>query len=125
MNQADWDHRRRLTILEHARRTGNVSKTCRFFGVSRSAFYVWREAQAEGGDAALAPRKRGPKKPMPNQYRPELVEKILRLSGKPPTVIAPPTFGHEASRLLARSPCSAATLGRFLFVGPSVRSPLP
>jgi transposase len=43
MTQAERDLRRRLTILENARQTSNVSETCRFFGISRSAFYEWRQ----------------------------------------------------------------------------------
>jgi len=34
----------RLRMLQHAQRvSGNVSQTCRFFGVSRALFYIWKE----------------------------------------------------------------------------------
>ena len=35
----------RLRMLQHAQRiSGNVSQTCRFFGVSRALFYIWKAA---------------------------------------------------------------------------------
>jgi hypothetical protein len=34
----------RLRMLQHAQRVnGNVSQTCRFFGVSRALFYIWKK----------------------------------------------------------------------------------
>ncbi len=36
--------RARLRMLQHAQRpSGNVSQTCRFFGVSRSLYYIWKK----------------------------------------------------------------------------------
>jgi transposase-like protein len=33
---------RRLAIIRHAQEvTGNVSMTCRYFGITRQAFYKW------------------------------------------------------------------------------------
>lgn len=33
---------RRLAIIHHAQEaTGNVSMTCRYFGITRQAFYKW------------------------------------------------------------------------------------
>jgi hypothetical protein len=35
--------KRRLAILLHAEeRTGNVALTCRYYGISRQCFYIWR-----------------------------------------------------------------------------------
>ncbi len=34
MTQAQRDIRRKLRVLRHAEQTGNVSKTCRYFGIS-------------------------------------------------------------------------------------------
>jgi hypothetical protein len=35
--------KRRLAILHHAEEiTGNVSLTCRYYGISRQCFYTWR-----------------------------------------------------------------------------------
>ena len=33
--------KRKLRILEHAKHSGNIAKTCRYFGIPRSIFYVW------------------------------------------------------------------------------------
>lgn len=79
MTHTEREVRRRIAVLAHAKLTGNVSKTCRFYAISRDTFYEWRKSHRAGGDSALAPRKRGPKLPMPNQFSPELVAKILRL----------------------------------------------
>jgi transposase len=42
--------KRRLAILQHAEEvTGNVSRTCRYYGISRQCFYRWqRRYEAEG-----------------------------------------------------------------------------
>lgn len=44
--------KRRLAILQHAEEvTGNVARTCRYYGVSRQCFYTWqRRYEAEGLD---------------------------------------------------------------------------
>jgi transposase-like protein len=40
----------RLRMLQHAQRiSGNVSQTCRFFGVSRSLYYIWKERYKKHG----------------------------------------------------------------------------
>lgn len=33
--------RRKLRILEHAEASGDVSKTCRYFGIGRASFYLY------------------------------------------------------------------------------------
>lgn len=79
MTPCQREIRRRLCVLAHAQTTRNVSKTCRFYGISRDTFYAWRKAHRAGGEAALEPRKRGPKGPLPHQYTPELIARISRL----------------------------------------------
>ena len=78
MNQAERETRSRKRILEHARTTRNVIKTCRYFGVSRSTFYLWRRAYQAQGDVGLIKTKLIPNQ-MPNQTPPEVVEKVLHL----------------------------------------------
>lgn len=52
----------RLRMLRHFEQvTRNVSRTCRFFGISRSQFYFWQKRHREGGVAALRDGKRGPR----------------------------------------------------------------
>ena len=52
-NKAQQDIRRKKRVLEHAARIGNVRKTCRYFGVARSGFYVWKKAYETHGDQGL------------------------------------------------------------------------
>ena len=78
MNKAQQDIRRKTRVLEHAARIGNVRKTCRYFGVARSGFYVWKKAYETHGDEG-----RGNQKPCPYNPRlrtpPDIVEKVLHL----------------------------------------------
>ena len=40
----------RLRMLQHAQRiSSNVSQTCRFFGVSRALYYIWKSAMRSTG----------------------------------------------------------------------------
>jgi transposase-like protein len=44
----------RLGFLRHFEEvTHNVSKTCRYFGISRNAFYKWQRRYVELGEAGL------------------------------------------------------------------------
>jgi hypothetical protein len=45
--------KRKRRILDHADKSGNVAKTCRYFGIPRSLFYVWRNAYRQHGDEGL------------------------------------------------------------------------
>lgn len=45
----------RLRMLQHAQRvSGSVSQTCRFFGVSRSLYYIWKKRFESEGLAGCA-----------------------------------------------------------------------
>lgn len=44
----------RSKFLEHAKRNGNVSATCRYFGISREKFYKWKKRFEQLGAAGLA-----------------------------------------------------------------------
>ena len=70
---------RRLAILRHAEEiTGNVAKTCRYYGISRQLFYVWkRRFDAEGLDG-LRDRSCRPKH-SPRATRTEVVGKVIYL----------------------------------------------
>jgi hypothetical protein len=51
----------RLRMLPHAQRvSGNVSHTCRFFGVSRALFYIWKKRFEKNGLAGLRDQPRRP-----------------------------------------------------------------
>ena len=63
MNERERDKNaaRRLAILRHAEEvTGNVALTCRYYGITRQAFYQWRRRYETGGLEALRDRSRRP-----------------------------------------------------------------
>jgi transposase InsO family protein len=78
MTKTKRDIQRKLRILQHAEGSGDVSKTCRYFGICRASFYRWKSAYARGGEAGLANRKTAPKNPA-NRTPPEIVDKVLHL----------------------------------------------
>jgi transposase InsO family protein len=52
----------RLRRIQHFERvTRNVSRTCRFFGISRGQFYIWLQRYRTHGTAGLRDGKPGPK----------------------------------------------------------------
>ena len=73
--------KRKQRILEYAKESGNISKTCRHFGIPRSLYYVWRNAYRRHGEIGLKRKKPVPKS-NPNQTPDEIVEKILYLRHK-------------------------------------------
>lgn len=81
MTQAERDVRRKLRVLDHARESGNVSQTCRYFGISRESFYQWKRAYASKGDAGLINSKPCPKNKA-LRTPPHVEEKILYLRRK-------------------------------------------
>jgi len=72
---------RKLRVLQHAERTGQVSKTCRYFGIGRASFYRWKRAYERDGEVGLANAKPIPKS-SPNQTPLEVEEKVLHLRRK-------------------------------------------
>jgi transposase InsO family protein len=79
MPRHDPQLKRRLAVLTHAQESRNVSKTCRFFGISRDTFYEWKKAYVRGGEAGLLPTKRGPRNPHPNRLPESLQHQILQI----------------------------------------------
>jgi transposase InsO family protein len=70
---------RRLAIIRHAQEvTGNVSLTCRYYGITRQAYYIWVRRYEEGGLEGLRDRSRRPKV-SPNATKAEVVGKIVYL----------------------------------------------
>jgi transposase-like protein len=70
---------RRLAIVRHAQEvTGNVSLTCRYFGITRQAFYKWLRRYEEQGLDGLRDRSRRPHV-IPHATKPEVVGKIVYL----------------------------------------------
>lgn len=54
MTQTQRDIKRKLKVLEYANEIGNISKACRYIGISRQSFYVWTRALAEIGEKLQA-----------------------------------------------------------------------
>jgi transposase len=75
----DRQVRHRLAILRHAEEmTGNVAMTCRYYGVTRQSFYVWKRRYDEFGEEGLVDRSRRPHH-SPNATHVDVVGKILYL----------------------------------------------
>ena len=53
MTKAQRDIKRKLRVLDYDQEIGNVSKTCRYFGISRQTFYLWKRAYEQHGEKAL------------------------------------------------------------------------
>ena len=81
MTQSDSlrNQKRRLGVLKHYEEvTRNVSKTCRYFGISRHTFYKWqRKYKAMGPEGLLD----GSRRPIhsPRATKPEILGKIIYL----------------------------------------------
>ena len=69
----------RLGIIRHALEvTKNVAKTCRYYGISRAAFYRWYERYQKDGEAGLRDKSRRPFR-SPRATQPEIIAKIVYL----------------------------------------------
>ena len=70
---------KRLAVIRHAQEvTGNVAKTCRYYGITRQSYYTWLRRFQEQGLEGLRERSRGPHT-SPNATRSEVVGKIVYL----------------------------------------------
>jgi len=69
---------RKRRVIEYAEQIGNVRKACRYYGVARSTFYLWRARYRELGDEGLMHR-RCVAHNHPNKTPAEVVGKILHL----------------------------------------------
>ena len=76
--QAKRDIRRKLKILEHAEKIGNVRKTCRYYEISRTSFYNWKKCYTANGETGLINSKPCPENPRLRTLR-YIEELILHL----------------------------------------------
>jgi transposase-like protein len=51
--RAQQDIARKLKVLKYAQETGNIAKTCRYFGICRQTFYTWQKSFADYGEKGL------------------------------------------------------------------------
>jgi transposase InsO family protein len=77
-SKAQADIRRKLKVLNYAKASGNVSRTCRHFGISRETYYHWKRDYEKHGETALINSKPCPQNPK-LRIPPEIEEKILHL----------------------------------------------
>lgn len=78
MTKAQRDISRKLRVLSSGQQIRNVSKTCRYFGISRQTYYEWKQAYAERGEEGLVNKKPCPENPT-LRTPPGIEEKILYL----------------------------------------------
>ena len=76
--EAIRDINRKLKILRHGEEIGNVSKACRYYGISRETYYKWKRALAARGEAGLINSKPCPVN-LKRRVAPEIEEQILYL----------------------------------------------
>jgi transposase-like protein len=78
VTQAQRDIRRKLKVIEYADQLGNISKACRYFGISRESYYRWKKALADKGEEGLVNSKPCPENPR-LRTPPDIEEKFLYL----------------------------------------------
>ena len=78
ITKAQADIRRKLKVLKHGEDNGNVSKTCRHYGVSRETYYKWKRDYELKGESALINSKPCPQNPK-LRIPAHIEEKILYL----------------------------------------------
>ena len=69
--RAQQDISRRLKVLEYAQAIGNVSETCRHFGICRETFYTWRRNYQSHGEKGLIDSR-----PCPENHKLRLCKNI-------------------------------------------------
>lgn len=81
MTQEDSIENQRKSLLIYAQRSGNISKACKVFGVSRTTFYKLKKQYKTYGHVRPIERKR-PR--MPNEYRISMLKELLKMVQKEP-----------------------------------------
>ena len=56
-SKAKHDIRRKLKILNLAKENGNIRKTCRYYGISKTIFYQWKQNYERDGENGLINKK--------------------------------------------------------------------
>jgi len=102
---------RRVRLIEHAAKIGNVAEACRVFGVSRNTYYEWINKAEQYGLSALLPRER--RKPhQPNAMTSEEVAIILSEAIARPTLGPKSLLRHLKKRDVDRSASGVAKVLR-------------
>ena len=85
MTRAEIIYQRRIAVLDHAARVGNVAEACRVFGISRTRYYEWKNVADRYGLAALMPKERRAPQ-MPEATPTHVLEALLTLAVLEPTI---------------------------------------
>lgn len=111
MTHEDIVYDRRVRLIEHAAKIGNVAEACRVFGVSRKTYYQWINKAEQYGLSALLPRER--RKPhQPNTMSSEEVAVILSEAVARPTLGPRSLLRHLRARGVDRSASGVAKVLR-------------
>jgi transposase len=78
MTKAKRDIKRKLRVFKHYEQSGDVSLTCRHFGIARQSFYTWKKLYQQFGEEGLINHKPCLKNPT-LRVAPEIEEKIIHL----------------------------------------------
>ncbi len=107
MTHEDIVYDRRVRLIEHAAKIGNVTEACRMFGVSRKTYYEWLKKAERYGLSALLPKDR--RKPhQPNAMSSEEVAVILSEAVTRPTLGPKALLRHLKARGVDRSASGVA-----------------
>ena len=107
MTHEDIVYDRRVRLIEHAAKIGNVAEACRVFGVSRKTYYEWLKRAERYGLSALLPKER--RKPhQPNAMTSEEVAVILSEAVTRPTLGPRSLLRHLKARGVDRSASGVA-----------------
>jgi transposase InsO family protein len=107
---------RRVRLIEHAAKIGNVAEACRVFGVSRNTYYEWLAKAEKYGLSALLPKQR--REPhQPNAMSSEEVAVILAEAVTRPALGPRSLLRHLRARGVDRSASGVAKVLRRHLLG--------
>ena len=79
----------RLKWIQHYLKTKNISKTCRYFGISKTKFYKWYKRYKKEGLERLYDKPKTPKNKRKPKRKPTIRNKyqqiIIKIRKKHPT----------------------------------------
>lgn len=78
MTKAPQDINRKLRVMKYAQDIGNISRACRYFGISRETYYQWKRAYEKYGEPGLINSKPCPENPT-LRIPAQIAEKIIYL----------------------------------------------
>ncbi len=99
MQVEEREIQRRLRVLTHAEKIGNIRQACRYFGIVRPTFYRWKAEYDKYNRPGLA-KKSTAAKHHPRQVPQEIVDKIIHLHRK--YHLAATTAEQHVNRIMCR-----------------------